>query len=185
VIAVEPIDEMRDVLERAAPEAEALGGTAEELTLDDASVDAVTAAQAFHWFDHGRALPEIHRVLRPGGGVGLIWNSRDLDDPLQERLDELVGPYRHVAPRQLDRTWRAAVDGSPLFGDVQERAFPWAQPITRDGLAERVSSTSVVAALPEPERDKLLQRVRAAAGDLDEPFPLRYRTDVFVFRAVD
>ena len=80
---------MRAVLERVAPEARAFGGTAEEIPLPDASVDAVTAAHAFHWFDYERALVEIRRVLRPGGGVGLIWNSRDLDDPLQRRLEEL------------------------------------------------------------------------------------------------
>ena len=67
VIAVEPLDEMRAHLERVVPAAESLAGTAEQIPLADGSVDAVVCAQAFHWFDPERALPEIHRVLRPGG----------------------------------------------------------------------------------------------------------------------
>jgi SAM-dependent methyltransferase len=181
VIAVEPLAEMRAELERAVPEAESRPGTAESVPLDDGSVDAATAAQAFHWFDYDRALRELHRVLRPGGRVALVWNSRDLDDPLQARVEDALREYRRPVPQQLDRRWRAAVDASKLFGEVRELAIPWEEPMTRDGLAERVASVSVVAALVEPERAQLLDYVRATAADLDEPFPLRYRTDVFVF----
>jgi SAM-dependent methyltransferase len=75
VIAVEPVPEMLAELRRAAPEAQALQGTAEAIPLPDAGADAVTVAQAFHWFDPPRALREIARVLRPGGRLGLIWNT--------------------------------------------------------------------------------------------------------------
>src|SRR5262249_30183997 len=74
VTAIEPIDEMREQLFGALPDVDAFDGTAEAIPLPDESVDAVTCAQAFHWFRPVEALREIHRVLRPGGGLGLIWN---------------------------------------------------------------------------------------------------------------
>ena len=83
MIAVEPLAEMRRVLEQAVPQAEALEGTAEAMPLPDASVDAVTVAAAFHWFDGQRALDEIARVLRPGSGLGLVWNKRDSGAPMR------------------------------------------------------------------------------------------------------
>src|SRR3954471_9902173 len=79
VVAIEPVAEMRAKLDGF----ESHDGTAEELPLADASADVITVAQAFHWFDHARALPELHRVLRPGGHLALFWNSRDLGDPVQ------------------------------------------------------------------------------------------------------
>ena len=81
VTAVEPLDGMRRILERVVPAAEALPGSAERIPLDDASVDAVFAAQAFHWFDHDVAMPEIARVLRPGGVLCLVWNGPDESRP--------------------------------------------------------------------------------------------------------
>jgi SAM-dependent methyltransferase len=180
VIAVEPLAEMRATLERVVPEAEALDGTAESLPLADASVDAVTAAQAFHWFDVERTLPEFHRVVRPHGAVALVWNTRDVEDPLQARVEALVEPYRNAAPVQSRREWREYVGSSPLFGPVEHHSFAWAQAFTRDTLAERVASTSVVAALPAAEREALLERVRDSARDLDEPFPFRYVTEIFL-----
>jgi SAM-dependent methyltransferase len=172
---------MRAVLERTAPGAQALDGTAEAIPLADGAADAVTAAQAFHWFDPTRALPEIHRVLRPGGRLGLIWNSRDLDDPLQARVEALIAPYRETTPQQMAQSWRAPLRESELFGPAEEFAVGWDQALTRDGLAERILSTSAIAALPESERRPLLERIRGVIGDRPEPFPFRYRTDVFVF----
>jgi SAM-dependent methyltransferase len=172
---------MRAVLERTVPDAEALAGTAEAIPFADGAADAVTAAQAFHWFDPARALPEIHRVLRPGGRLGLIWNSRDLDDPLQAEVEELISPYRETSPQQTAQSWRAPLLASGLFGPAEEFAVGWNQALTRDGLAERILSTSVIAALPEGEQRPLLERIRGVIGDRPEPFPFRYRTDVFMF----
>src|SRR5690349_6622753 len=89
VVAVEPIDEMREQLFRALPDVDAFDGTAESIPLPDGSVDAVTCGQAFHWFRAEQALKEIHRVLRPAGGLALVWNVRDLSDPLQARVNEI------------------------------------------------------------------------------------------------
>jgi SAM-dependent methyltransferase len=176
VIAVEPIPEMRALIQ----EVEVLEGTAEAIPLADGAADAVVVAQAFHWFDHARALPEIHRVLAPDGRLGLIWNSRDLDDPLQAELDGVLRPYSRRVSDQQSGVWRPPLEASPLFGTVEEASFPFAQSFRTDDLCERVASTSFVAAATPHEREELLARVRSLTVGLDEPFPFRYRTDVYV-----
>jgi ubiquinone/menaquinone biosynthesis C-methylase UbiE len=181
VIAVEPLAEMRELLLATGLPIEAVDGTAETLPLPDSSVDAVTVGQAFHWFDAEHALGEIHRVLRPGGGVALIWNVRDPCDDLQAALDELLRPYRSKTPSHRDDRWRAVVEASTGFGDVDEWSFGWEQLYTRDELVDRIASISFVAQLDESRRSTLLAQVRAAAENLPEPFAFRHRTDVFVF----
>jgi SAM-dependent methyltransferase len=180
VIAVEPLPEMRAVLAARAAPVEAVEGTAEQLPLADASVDAITVAQAFHWFDAPAAIREAGRVLRPGGALALLWNIRDLDDPVQWRLNELLAPYRGDARSEHEQPWRVDLEASPLFGAPEQRSFAWVQPYTADELAERIASVSFVAALDEEVRAELLMRVRALATG-DGTFPFRYRTDVFVF----
>ena len=93
VVAVEPLEEMREQLVEAVPGVQALAGSAEEIPLDDASADAITVASAFHWFDLDRALPELHRVLRPGGASRRSATGRDLSEPLQLAVQEIVGRY--------------------------------------------------------------------------------------------
>jgi ubiquinone/menaquinone biosynthesis C-methylase UbiE len=93
VLAVEPAGAMLDRLREVAPGAEAIEGTAETIPLPDASADAVTVAQAFHWFANDTALAEIHRVLRPGGCLALIWNRRMLEAPAHAAMNELLAPY--------------------------------------------------------------------------------------------
>ena len=83
VIAVEPVAGMRVMLERTAPAADVRAGQAESLPLRAAEVDGVVAGQAFHWFANATALGELARVLRPEGRLGLVWNRRDHDQPLQ------------------------------------------------------------------------------------------------------
>jgi SAM-dependent methyltransferase len=176
VIAVEPIPEMRAKLEGF----EVLDGTAESLPLADASADVVTAAQAMHWFDLDRALPELHRVLRPGGHLVLFWNSRDLDAPIQRGVEELLQPLRGKLPAQLAGAWRAPVERSPLFAPSEERHFGYEQQFTTDDLCDRVASTSFVAALPPVDREELLVRVRALTHGVEEPFAFPYKTEVHV-----
>ena len=108
VIAIEPLAEMRAQLERQVPEAKAFDGTAEHIPLGNSSADAVLVAQAFHWFDGRRALDEIARVVRPGGGLGLLWNTTPwenretpwfalLDDLLERRRVDLATLRRHAS----------------------------------------------------------------------------------------
>jgi SAM-dependent methyltransferase len=175
VIAVEPVAEMRALIE-----SEALDGTAEALPVGDASADLVTVAQAFHWFDFEPALAEIHRVLRPGGHLALVWNSRDLADPLQRSVEDLLAPLRAAVPAQQESRWRDALAGSPLFGNPDTREFDYAQQFTADDLCGRVASTSFVAAMPALEREALLARVRGLVHGRPEPFPFPYKTEVHI-----
>jgi ubiquinone/menaquinone biosynthesis C-methylase UbiE len=132
---------MRDELERNVSEAEAIDGTAEAIPLADASVDAATAGQAYHWFEPERALPELHRVLRPGGGLALLWNSRDLDDPLQAAIEELLAPLRGAVARFEERDPRIDFEHSSLFTQLEERRFRNLQRVTTAGLldADRIA----------------------------------------------
>ena len=183
MIAVEPLPEMLAQLEAAVPGAEAHLGTAEVMPLPDGSADAVTAASAFHWFEHERALPEIHRVLRPGGAVGIVGNGRALNDPLQAAVQEIVGPYL-PGPEDL-RAWVSHLDLSPLFGPLETYWTSFEQHFDGEGLAERIGTISYIARLPDEERREVLARVRAV-GDAQpvSPFAFRYRTVVTVCRAV-
>ena len=176
VIAVEPIAEMRAHIEGA----EVLDGTAEELPLPNGSADIVAVAQAFHWFDHDRALPEIHRVLHEHGNLVLVWNMRDLDDPLQRGVEDLLQPIRRDVPGQTVGAWREPLEESSLFGPATVGRFDYEQQFTTDDLCDRVASTSFVAAMSPVDREELLVRVRALAVGLEEPFPFRYLSEVYV-----
>ena len=176
VIAVEPIREMRALITVG----EAVDGTAEAIPVADGAAALVTVAQAFHWFDLDRALPEIHRVLRSGGALALVWNMRDLDDPVQRGVEELLAPLRGRVTAQREGKWRAPFAASPLFGDLETAEFRYEQRFTVEDLVDRVASTSFVAAMDPTERAPLLDRVRALAAGRDEPFPFPYVTEVSI-----
>lgn len=164
VVAVEPGDEMRAVLQQGIPGVEALAGRAEEIPLGDASVDGIAVGQAFHWFETEAALAEMHRVLRPGGGFMLLWNQFNQGDPLLAAVDELLRP-RDPARRSR---WRDRYD-SHHFGPLEEKAFYEARPMSPDQLAAWVASTSrVIAALAEEqaELDREVRRLAAAHGEV-------------------
>ena len=181
IVALEPLEAMREHLAAAVPEAEVLAATAEAITLPDGTIDAVVCAQAFHWFRPGEALAEIHRVLRPGGGLALIWNQRDLSDATQATIDAILVPYQADVRHQLDEVdERDALAESPLFGDVEHRTWPLEQHLSLAGLLEVVASRSYISALDEAARAAALQEVREAVADLGEHILLRYVTDVFV-----
>jgi ubiquinone/menaquinone biosynthesis C-methylase UbiE len=181
VVAVEPLAEMLEQLAAAVPEAEALAGSAEELPLEDGSADAVVAASAFHWFDPDRALPEIHRVLKPGGALATLGNGRDLSDPFQQQIQEIVGPYL-PAPGSL-RGWVTVLEASPLFGPIERFETTHEQRFDAEGLAERMATVSYVARLPEEEKAEVLARLRALGeAQPESPFPFRYRTGARVCR---
>jgi SAM-dependent methyltransferase len=176
VVAIEPVPEMRALIGMG----EVIDGTAEDIPLADGSADLVTVAQAFHWFDLDRALPEIHRVLRPEGALALVWNMRDLDDQVQRGVEELLARHRGRLTAQREGRWRAPLAASPLFGEPETAEFPYAQQSTADDLVDRVASTSFVAAMSEGERRPLLDEVRALVAGREEPFPFPYVTEVMI-----
>lgn len=181
VVAVEPVQAMREVLARAVPGVRALAGTAEALPLPEGSVDAITVAQAFHWFDVTSTLAEFHRVLRPGGRFALIWNRRRLDQPLHRELSAIIEPYRRDTPSHQRGEWRAPLAASGLFAPSGELEVASDQDLDVDGVVDRIGSISFVAALPEPERSDVLGRVRALAAGWAGPLRLGYTTEVYVY----
>jgi SAM-dependent methyltransferase len=176
VIAVEPIAEMRAKIEGAR----VLEGTAEAIPLADASVDAVTVAQAFHWFRPDEALREIHRVLRPEGGLALIWNVRDERNPLHAAASALLEPLERGVPRRHRRDWREVLDGSALFTPTEKTTFDHEQLVDEDGFVERFTSISFVAAAPDDVRAGIEAELRALVRDAGTPIRLPYVTEVYV-----
>jgi SAM-dependent methyltransferase len=171
VVAVEPGDAMRAVLERIVPEARALAGSAESIPLPDGSIDVVTVAQAFHWFRPGEALAEIHRVLRPGGGCALIWNEWDDDDPLVHALNEILHRLRPEGTHAGDEAF-AAIEASSLFTGREERHFPHADTLDVDALVGRMASISAVAAASPGVQAEVEAEVRALVETPRVEFPM-------------
>ncbi len=182
VIAVEPVDAMRAILAETVPGADVRAGTAEAIPAADASIDAVTVAQAFHWFDASGALAEIHRVLRPGGGLALVWNSFDTSVGWVAALQALVRPHRGGEPYYGRTDWPRTIAATGLFGPVSERTFGLVQELDTAGLLDRIGSTSYIATLAEPDRGRLFAEIRALVAGLPQPLRLPYRTDTFVTR---
>jgi ubiquinone/menaquinone biosynthesis C-methylase UbiE len=155
VHATDPDADMLAVLETRLPEVRTAVASAEEIPLPDESVDAVVAAQAFHWFDLDRALPEIARVLRPEGIVCLLWNQRDEKIPWVRRLGALIGTQEQL------RDPAEALIFSELFGFVEDHQFSHWQTIDRKTIQDLVLSRSNVAVLDEEGRRAKLAEVVA------------------------
>lgn len=174
VVAIEPVEGMRRQFRAALPGVELLDGTAEAIPLADESVDAVTGAQAFHWFDMPVALAEIRRVLRPGGGLAMVWNRRDESVSWVAEMSTVLHwhdqPY--AAYERID--WAGLVAATGGFTPLAHTTVPIVQDMTRDLLAARVRSMSYISAMDEPEREQAVEAVVALAADFDEPFPLPY-----------
>jgi SAM-dependent methyltransferase len=180
VLAVEPVPEMRAELERRVRGVAALGGTAERIPLAHGYVDAVTVGQAFHWFDANAALREIHRVLKPGGGVALIWNARDERDALQAALSEIIDPLEGETPRRKQRDWKTLLGDNTLFEGTDRLLFEHAQLLDEQGVVDRVTSISFIAAAPPRVRADVEARVRALVADAALPIRLPYMTELYL-----
>ncbi len=180
VVAVEPMPGMRRILAGQLPTVDVLDGVAERIPMPDHSVDLVTAAQAFHWFRPYQATAEFHRVLRTGGAVALLWNRRDMEQPLQRAIHAIVTAYRGNVPGDGSDDWKAAF--RELFTPLEETSFANLQMVDRDSLVARVMSFSYIAALAPSEHDSIARRLRAEAASLPEVFPLSYTTSLFMCR---
>jgi SAM-dependent methyltransferase len=174
VVAVEPLDGMRAVLEQVVPEAAAFAGSAEAIPVGDASVDAVFAAQAFHWFATEEALTEIARVLRPGGVFADVWNDTIDPNPLprayRERLDALFKSTPYTA---MDDGRRSEVVRGGPFGEPQLASVEHEQVQDRASVLAFISSVSAVARLPEDERATVLAELGALLPEGTYRFRIR------------
>lgn len=187
VIAVEPSDDMRALLRTSLPQVEALAGTAEDVPLEDASVDAVCVGEAFHWFRAREAATEIARVLRPLGGLALLFNCAHWDDeenPWLRDFRALVDPHRLTAggpwPTRPTESARL-LDELGLFGPASSSGFEHVHRLTPKDFVTLVSSWSWIANLPADERGSVLERVRELIGARPE-VTLRYVTETYSTR---
>lgn len=180
IIAVEPVAAMRAELARRVPGIDIRDGTAEAIPCRDEQADVVVAAQAFHWFATVAAVNEISRVLRPGGGLGLIWNRRLMSDRLQASIEAVIQRYRGDAPAHERNDWRSVLPGS-RFEEIGQFECRHAQAVDLDGLLDRVLSTSFIAALDDQARERVEREIRGLVAGRRQ-FVLPYRTEVYLFR---
>jgi SAM-dependent methyltransferase len=181
VTAVDPSAAMRSQFTAAVPGVPIVDGTAESLPLPDASVDAVTVAQAFHWFDVAAATTELARVIRPGGGFGMIWNERDASVPWVRELNAIFGWERreeYGVPRNIERDWHSefAAHAHPRFARLAQFETTYSHVLDVDTLVLRVLSTSYVASAPSADQSRVAAAVRTLVADFPETFELPYVT---------
>jgi SAM-dependent methyltransferase len=177
VVAVEPLDGMRAILERVVPQAHSRPGTAEEIPLPDGSVDGAFAGQAFHWFANEHAVRELARVLRPGGVLCLVWNEPLRPSPLPAAYDSYLA--RLHAPSleaiQAGTPWQELIGAGP-FGGVHEETVEHEQVQDREAVLAYAQTVSWVAHRLEEERAQIGRDLDALldAG----PFAFRIRANV-------
>ncbi|MGH3099253.1 MAG: class I SAM-dependent methyltransferase [Streptosporangiales bacterium] len=153
VVAVEPSEEMRHQLTQVLPHVSVLPGTAEEVPLPDDAVDTVLVAQAWHWVDVDRAVPEVARVLSAGGQLGLMWNIRDERTDWVRRLERIM----HRGTEQ-EMNGDSPLVGPP-FGPIERRDIEWTHQLTRESLLDLVASRSYIITLSPAERATVLAGV--------------------------
>jgi SAM-dependent methyltransferase len=186
VIAVEPDDAMRDVLEEVVPRAEARRGSAESIPLEDDGVDAVFSAEAFHWFDAGRAVAEIVRILRPRGALVLLWNIPLEYDDMGEEAEQVISEAFERGgtpglPRVLEGEWQRPIDEAP-FEELREAELDRDYVTGRDEWIANLLSVSSIAHQPDEHRAELAHRLRELVPDRD--VRRRFRTVAYWTRLV-
>lgn len=164
VIALEPLGPMREQLARAIGSGRVVAGRAEAIPLAAAAVDGAVAADAFHWFDGPRAADELHRVVRPGGGVVVCVTAGAPSGPSTAwgvELERLLRDLRDGAAHPHARGPRApqALAEHDGFTALEHRSVPFVHATDRDGLVAYVASMSFVGILPAPRRGEVLARV--------------------------
>ncbi|CAF3091891.1 unnamed protein product [Rotaria sp. Silwood2] len=161
IIAIEPVTSMREKL-YSIPDISVMDSIAEDIPLEDASVDIVTVAQAFHWFNGQKALKEIYRILKPNGKLYLFWNLRDVDmctwmDMMNKIIDQwqLLGHPHYQTMKWLDAFTSKSAKFSPLmFQQVCHEQY-----VTFENLLDRILSSSFISCLPDDDKRIVLEEV--------------------------
>ncbi|GAA3867092.1 class I SAM-dependent methyltransferase [Leifsonia kafniensis] len=177
VVAVDPSADMLRVLHQHFPAVRAVEGSGERIPLPDSSVDLVTFAQAWHWVDIDAASAEVLRVLRPGGRLALIWNSRDESVPWVRDLSRAMNSGQH-----------AAGAFKPIVGAglavLDQRVDRWVQETTRDGIRSLVTTRSYYLVASVAEKETLRRRVDAVLDahpeTREDPVHLPYLTEIWI-----
>jgi SAM-dependent methyltransferase len=185
-IAVEPVAEMRETFVAHTPGVEIVDGTAEAIPLPDNSADAIVVAQAFHWFNGHAALREARRVLKPLGGLGLVWNGVDRSVPWVDAIWREVDARRDDTPSAWSNEWKNAFSPDAGFSPLLDATFRHDQRTDRDGLVARITSISFVARGPQTQRDELIDHILRVCEEtgLPERFVLPYNCSAYWCRRV-
>ncbi|HEU5331519.1 MAG TPA: class I SAM-dependent methyltransferase [Actinocrinis sp.] len=189
VVAVEPVAAMRTRLAELLPQVEVVDGLAEATGLAAGSVDAVVAAQAWHWFDPAAALAEVERITCPGGRLGLVWNTLDETVPW---VGEYSSIYRHwrtdAVPGHRDGTWRKffdAVSSDPIRGwrPLGEEHVPNPYVTDREGVLGQALTSSVISTLDDARRTEVREQLEAVlerhAESRGNRIEIPYVTDLY------
>jgi SAM-dependent methyltransferase len=175
VVAVEPLGSLREVLATSVGEERVKEGVAEAIPMPDGSVHAVTVGDAFHWFDQRAALDEIHRVLRPDGGLAILSTAPDWSGASwAHELGSLVADSRPEHPYFDGPPWQESVRASGRWRNVHDIRITTSQRADPERIVDHLASMSWLAAMPEDQRDGLLERSRAIiqAGDTPAELPV-------------
>jgi SAM-dependent methyltransferase len=170
VVAVEPLAELRGLLAGQLGAERVQHGTAEAIPLADASVDAVTVADAFHWFDRERALAEIRRVLRPGGGLAVVSVVPDWTGATwAHELGTIVARNRPEHPHFDGPSWQESVREAGGWREPREVRVTASQPADPERIVDHMASMSWIAAMPDAEREAAIERMRELVADGETP----------------
>lgn len=189
-VAVEPVEGMRAACRASVPGVPIVAATAETLPFHDASVDAITVAQAFHWFDPHAAVGSFGRCVVPGGLLAVLFNVRDESVAWVRALTAIIDPYEtggRTVPRHRDRSWRAGFTPDGPFDVEDAIEIPHVQRLDAAGLAARVASVSFIAVLDDDRRAAVLGEVTALAREHPdlaghETFDFPYITEIHLLR---
>jgi len=155
VLAVEPINEMLKQLQQSYPYIECFQSSADSLPFKNASIDRVLCAQSFHWFANQLSLSDIHRVLKPSGHLGLIWNQRDINVDWVQALADEIAPFEGDTPRYHSGRWKEVFDDQDLFKLNSLQTFQLIHSGTVEQVvSKRLLSTSFIAAMPYPKQQQ-------------------------------
>ena len=164
ICAVEPVAEMAaHIAHPQGSGVEVIPARAEQVPLPAGCAELVCCATAYHWFDYPEAATEIHRLLKPGGHLALIWNRRDDRVPWVAELSQLLNSYSSDARRFGDEYWRQILK-DPRFEPVAERSFPFAHRTSLEGIVSRALSTSYISLLPAGEQDRVREKIAGIAA---------------------
>ncbi len=185
VVAVEPQRELRDVLAARVGAERVLDGLAEAIPLGDGAVEAVTVSDAFHWFDHAPALAEIARVLRPGGGLCVVWTVTDWTGASwAHELGTLIAEIRPEHPGFDGPPWQDAARASGAWNEPRDFRITTARAASREQIVDHIASMSWVAALEDAERAARLSQMRAMidAGETPAELPIHFQLSLTSLR---
>jgi SAM-dependent methyltransferase len=184
VTALEPVAAMRGRLAELLPQVEVVDGTAEATGLAAGGVDAVVAAQAWHWFDPAAALAEVERITRPRGRLGLVWNTLDETVPWVGEYSEIYRQWRTDAvPGHRDGTWRRFFEALPGWTPLAGEHVPNPYVTDREGVLGQALTSSVISTLDAVSRAQVRRELEAVLDRHEESrggrIEIPYVTDLY------